>query len=110
MSAAANNDLFQNDNTMNTNPNGVSLGALNDGTGTGGYGGATYGFVPIGGGGGGGGNVVYGCTDPAASNYNAAASYNDGSCLYAPTNVYNTQNLVVEILIQSNPQDLLLNR
>ena len=106
MSAAANNDLFQNDNTMNTNPNGVSLGALNDGTGTGGYGGATYGFIPIGGGGGGGGGtIIYGCTDPAASNYNAAASYNDGSCLYAPTNVYNTQNLVVEIGIQSNPQD-----
>ena len=29
---------------------------------------------------------VAGCKDPAASNYNAAATVNDGSCLYATTN------------------------
>jgi hypothetical protein len=29
-----------------------------------------------------GGAVVYGCTDPAALNYNASANANDGSCIY----------------------------
>lgn len=28
---------------------------------------------------------VYGCTDPSATNYNPAATVNDGSCVYAPT-------------------------
>ncbi len=27
-------------------------------------------------------NVVLGCTDPLASNYNPAATIDDGSCLY----------------------------
>ncbi len=29
----------------------------------------------------------FGCTDPQASNYNAAATVNDGSCLYPSTNI-----------------------
>ena len=58
--------------------------------------------------GGGGGNPTppkFGCTDPRASNYDSTATYNDGSCTYAPTDVYNTQNLEIQIGIQSNPQD-----
>jgi len=30
---------------------------------------------------------VYGCTDPAATNYNSAANIDDGSCTYPPTPV-----------------------
>jgi len=63
--------------------------------------------IPSPNGGGGGGNPTspkFGCTDPKATNYDSTAQYNDGSCTYAPTNVYNTQNLVIEIGIQSNPK------
>ena len=84
-------------------PNNQDAAFVNDfvnDNGGGGFGG--------GGGGGGGGNPTpprFGCTDPRASNYDSSAEYNDGSCTYAPKNVYNTQNLALEIGIQSNPQD-----
>jgi hypothetical protein len=100
MAAPANKELLLYDTSGNMNPDGGSLGAMNDNFGGGGGGGDISG--------GGGGNPIsprFGCTDPRASNYDASATYNDGSCTYAPTNVYNTQNLVVEIGIQSNPQD-----
>src|SRR6187431_619171 len=34
---------------------------------------------------------VYGCTDPNASNFNAAANRNDGSCAYAAVSLTPTQ-------------------
>ena len=39
------------------------------------------------GGGGGGGSLVVGCTDPNASNYNASATIDNGSCRYASSQV-----------------------
>ena len=60
------------------------------------------------GGGGGGGNPTppkFGCTDPRANNYDSTATYNDGTCMYGPTQVYNTQNLTIQLGIQSNPKD-----
>ena len=86
MAAPANKELLLYDTSGNLNPDGGSLGAMNDNFGGGGGGG------DISGGGGGGGNPtspIFGCTDPRASNYDASATYNDGSCTYAPTNVYN---------------------
>lgn len=61
-------------------------------------------------GGGGGGGVVnapiFGCTDPNATNYNPNATYNDGSCLYAPIESYISRPEVsVNVLIQSSPQN-----
>ena len=100
MAAPANKEFMQYDTTGNINPDGGPTGAPNDSM-VGGFDGGSYG-------GGGGGNPTspkFGCTDPRASNYDASATNNDGSCLYAPSNVYNTQNLVIEIGIQSNPQD-----
>ena len=38
--------------------------------------------IDTGGGGTGGNTDVYGCTDPAASNFNPLATVDDGSCLY----------------------------
>jgi hypothetical protein len=65
--------------------------------------------IDFGGGGGGGGVVnapIFGCTDPNATNYNSAATYNDGSCLYAPVESYISRPEVsVNILIKSNPQN-----
>ena len=43
----------------------------------------------------------WGCTDPQATNYDANASMNDGSCIYSPTNytlslVYNLNDVLQE--------------
>lgn len=60
-------------------------------------------------GGGGGGTTApapkFGCTDSRANNYDPTATYNDGTCMYAETRVFNTQNLTVQIGIDSNPKD-----
>ena len=40
---------------------------------------------------------IYGCTDPDAVNYNAAATQDDGSCVVIPTCSENESSVVVEI-------------
>lgn len=42
---------------------------------------------------------IAGCTDPQATNFNAAATYNNGSCVYAPANqaLFNAVNLTSQL-------------
>lgn len=50
---------------------------------------------------------VLGCTDPSASNYNAEATSDDGSCYYPPTPVDTTHRFVlVEYTDQDNYSSL----
>ena len=47
-------------------------------------------------------SAQYGCMDPQASNYNATATINDGSCMYPATNY----SLIIKDTLQNSLQEI----
>lgn len=43
---------------------------------------------------------TYGCTDPLATNYNALATQNDGSCVYSPGTVSPFEGVILPAMLQ----------